>query len=90
MATEPKDTTPVAKLAKLRERNKEVVDWPGFSVYFCVGRYAGFGTKRDANIYRITLGWVVIGLAACDLERFWGAVAQKLQRDGLVPGGEEP
>lgn len=76
-------------LKKLREKNRKVKDWPGLSVYACVGRFGGFGWLKDADVYRLTLGWVVFGFAACDLERFWGAVAQKLEADGLVPV-EEP
>lgn len=62
---------------------------PGLSAYACVGRYGGFGCRRDGGLLRVTLGWIVFGFAACDLEAFWGAVARKLQDEGLVPP-EEP
>lgn len=64
--------------------------FPGLSAYVCIGRYGGFGYRRDGDLLRVTLGWIVFGFASCDLEAFWGAVALKLQAEGLVPPEEEP
>lgn len=59
-------------------------DIRGLSVYVSVGKWAGIGGGVDGGMLRICLGWVGVGIAAFDLERFLGMLASKLEADGLI------
>lgn len=39
----------------------------GISVYVAVGRYGGFGVRRDCGV-RIVLGWVALAFVLADIE----------------------
>lgn len=51
----------------------------GFTVYVCVGRWAGFHILVDGPSLRIVLGWVAIAFCAFDIEVFLEEFAELLE-----------
>ncbi len=55
----------------------------GFSIYVCVGKYAGFSVKKDGFVLRVILGYVAIGIMATDLEIYMQRI-----HDALIDVGK--